>query len=53
MDRPEPASPLSPFQRFVSAIAGVPKDEVDAQASQRQAEPRTKRGPKPKDKPAA
>jgi hypothetical protein len=52
MDRPA-ARPLSPFEKFVSAIAGVPKDEVDAQVSQRQAERRTKRGPKPKDKPAA
>jgi hypothetical protein len=53
MDRSEPARPLSPFEKLVSAIANVPKAEVDALEAQRQAEPRTKRGPKPKDKPAA
>ncbi len=50
MDRPAPR-PLSPFEKFVSAIAGVPKDEVEAQASQHEAERRAKRGQKPKTKP--
>lgn len=52
MNRPAPR-PLSPFERLVSAIAGVPKAEVDEQARREAEKPKTKRGPKPKDKPAA
>lgn len=53
MDKAEPRSSLSPFEKFVSAIANVPKAEADEQARREQAEPRIKRGPKPKNKPAA
>jgi hypothetical protein len=53
MDKAEPRRPLSPFETFVSAIANVPKAEADEQARREAAEPKIKRGPKPKSKPAA
>jgi hypothetical protein len=46
-DQEEPEK-RSPFERFVAAIAKVPKAEVDAAAAAEAAEPRRKRGPKPK-----
>jgi hypothetical protein len=52
MDRPAPRL-VSPFEKFVSAIAGVPKAEVDELARREAEKPKTKRGPKPKGKPAA
>jgi len=51
MDRAEPERPakrLTPFQRIVSAVARVPKSEVDALQAQEHDMPRIKRGPKPK-----
>jgi hypothetical protein len=54
MDRPEPR-PLSPFEKFVSANAKVPKAEADEVARREAADAKRgpKRGPKPKNKPAA
>ena len=52
MERPEAQRPANPFERFVRAIARVPKAEYEAEKSATEAEPRTRRGPKPK-KPAA
>ena len=53
MDRTEAARPLNPFERFVSAIANVPKAEVDAEQAKHDAKPRIKPGRKAKAKPAA
>ena len=52
MERPAPRPPVS-FEKFVSAIANVPKAEADEVARREAAEPKTKRGPKPKNRPAA
>jgi hypothetical protein len=40
--------PATPFETFVSAIVNVPKAEADAVRDREAAEPRIKRGPKPK-----
>jgi hypothetical protein len=39
------------FKQVVSAIAGVPKAEVDAEEAKRSSKPRIKPGPKPGTKP--
>jgi len=52
MDRPA-QRPLSPFEKFVSAIAKVPKAEADDVARREDGKPRIKPGPKPKKRPAA
>ncbi len=46
MDRPTPR-PLSPFEKFIAAIAQVPKAEVDAQQVKRETKPGKKRKMKP------
>jgi len=51
MNKPSEKPPRSLFERFVSAIAGVTKPEVDILEARRKVEPRVRRGPKPK-KPA-
>jgi hypothetical protein len=43
-DRRQP----TPFERFVAAIAKVPKAEVDAVVAEEATQPRRKRRPKPK-----
>lgn len=44
MQEREPDKPLSPFEKFVRAIAGVPRDEI------REAEKPVKRGATPASK---
>lgn len=48
MDKPAPQKPtLTPFERFVRAIAGVPKEELrQAEADEKREQPRLKRAPK-------
>ncbi len=51
MDTPEPSTEAkdeTSFIRFVRAIAGVPKADVDAEEARAEQKPRIKRGPKPK-----
>jgi hypothetical protein len=49
MDKAERSSrPLSPFERFVHAIARVPKQAVAALEATEKERPRAKRGPKRK-----
>jgi hypothetical protein len=50
MDRPA-SRPLSPFEKFVSVIAAVPKAEADEAARREDEKPRIKPGPKPGTKP--
>jgi hypothetical protein len=52
MDNAEHSRGLNAVERFVAAIARVPKSEVDALQAADDAKPRNKRGRKPK-KPSA
>jgi hypothetical protein len=44
----QPPRPLNPFEKFVAAIAAVPKAEVDAEQAKSKGKPPSERDPKPK-----
>jgi hypothetical protein len=53
MDNSDSPRPLNPFEKFVAAIAAVPKAEIDAVAQSDGARPKQAGKPGPKPRPAA